>query len=183
MESTGTAQARVLTVGANDNSRREASAPQPSIPASVRNGSHWFFWIVAAISMNSMFTIMGSHIHRFTGFGITAMIDTLAHQSGISTAMHVIVNGWLAGVLSSPRRLRRRGAKVGLCCGYGGVCHRRGAGGCGWRLPECGLPRRYVVFDLSWICHIGPSVKLRTVRFRVVGPCRLDLAWQGPVFA
>ena len=87
----GAAPARVNSDHGGFESKAEVSVR-------VRQGAHWFFWIVAAVSLNSVFTIMGSHIHRFTGFGVTAMIDDrLAQPSGISTAMQLIVSGWLAG--------------------------------------------------------------------------------------
>jgi hypothetical protein len=96
MESTGTAPARVLTVGANENSRREGSAPQPAIPASVAAGAQWFFWIVGLTGMDSVLTGLGSHVHRFTGLGITALVSRLAAHSGSDAALHLIVNGWMA---------------------------------------------------------------------------------------
>jgi hypothetical protein len=55
----------------------------------MSEGAQWFFWIVASASINSVFAIMGSHIHRFTGFGVTAMIGSLAQR--------LIVSGWMAG--------------------------------------------------------------------------------------
>ena len=96
MESTGTAPARVLTVAANNNSRREVSAPPPAIPASVRAGAQWFFWIVSLIGMDSVLTGFGSHLHRFTGLGITDLLSGLANHSGSDAALHLVVNGWMA---------------------------------------------------------------------------------------
>jgi hypothetical protein len=55
----------------------------------VREGAQFFFWIVALAGINSVFAITGSHIHHFTGFGVTAMIGSLVQQ--------LIVNGWMAG--------------------------------------------------------------------------------------
>lgn len=96
MESTGIAPARVLTAGANENSRREGSAPQPAIPASVRAGAQWFFCIVGLTSLDSVLTIMGSHLHFFTGLGITALVEGLAKHSGSHAGLYLIVNSWMA---------------------------------------------------------------------------------------
>ncbi len=94
MKSTGTAEARVFTVGAKDNFQRRVCAPQPAIPASVRAGARWFFWIVGLTVVDSILTAMGSHLHRFTGLGITALIDEFANHSGRGE-LQIIVDGWV----------------------------------------------------------------------------------------
>jgi hypothetical protein len=70
--------------------------PKPEVPARARQGAHYFFWITALVSLNVVFTILGSHIHRFTGLGVTAMMDRFALPSG----MQLMVSLWLgAGFL------------------------------------------------------------------------------------
>jgi hypothetical protein len=95
MSSTGTAPARISTAPASVDSDHGLE-PKPAVPARVREGAHWFFWIVALVTMNSVFIIFGSHIHRFTGLGVTAMMDKLVQPSGSGKATHVIVSGWMS---------------------------------------------------------------------------------------
>jgi len=97
MPSTGIAPARELTAPAIVNPDLDITAPKPEVSASVREGAHWFFWIVALIGLDSVFTIMGSHLHRFTGLGITAIGDAFAKDSAGARPIHVIANGWVAG--------------------------------------------------------------------------------------
>ena len=54
MASTGTAPARCSTVAASVNSDREGGAPKAEVSARVRQGAHWFFWIVALAALNSL---------------------------------------------------------------------------------------------------------------------------------
>lgn len=98
MPTTGSAPAPVCTGTTGIDSDRENTAPQAKVSDRVREGANWFFWIAALATMTSVVTMVGSHIHRFTGFGVTALVDTLA-QSGSSRAMDVIFDAWLAGGL------------------------------------------------------------------------------------
>jgi hypothetical protein len=86
-----------LTGAASIKSDHENSEMKPVGPARAREGAQWFFWIVGLATLDSVFTILGSHLHHFTGLGVTAMLDGLVHHSGGSGAMRVIVNGWVAG--------------------------------------------------------------------------------------
>jgi hypothetical protein len=95
MSSTGTASARESTTAAVANSDHDKLSAKRTVPARVRDGAHWFFWIVGLGTMNSLFVILGSHIHRFTGFGVTAVIDHFG-RAGSSGAIAVISTGWLA---------------------------------------------------------------------------------------
>lgn len=97
MPATGTAPTRLPTAAPSVTADHASFEPKPLASARAREAAHCFFWIVALATLNSLFTIRGSHIHRFTGFGVTAMTDTLAHSSGSRSAAHVIVNCWLAG--------------------------------------------------------------------------------------
>src|SRR5271163_797661 len=90
MAGTATAAARVIANPASI-SEHENAAHTPEVPARVREGAAWFFWIVGLATMNSLFIIAGSHIHRFTGFGVSAIAG-----SGV---MQVIVSGWFAAGL------------------------------------------------------------------------------------
>lgn len=78
MPSTGTASARASTAPAGVKLDHISVEPKAAVSAGVREGAQWFFWIVALAGINSVFTIMGSHLHHFTGFGITAMIGSLS---------------------------------------------------------------------------------------------------------
>jgi hypothetical protein len=97
MPSTGTAPARVSPAPAGVNADHDRVVPKPEVPARVREGAYWFFWIVGLVVWNSLSTIMGSHLHHFTGLGVTGVIEKLARPSGIGGAMQVIVTGWVAG--------------------------------------------------------------------------------------
>jgi hypothetical protein len=96
MSSTGTAPARAIRGPASVNSDHRGFEPKPVVPARVREGAHWFFWIVALATMNSVFIIFGSHIHRVTGLGVGAVMDKFAQPSGSGKAMQVIVSGWMS---------------------------------------------------------------------------------------
>lgn len=90
MPSTGTAMAQTAMGPARTETHctsETALAPQ------VRQSAHWFFWVVAATVMDSLFVIVGSTLHRFTGFGVTALVD---RSSGGSHVLHVLANGWAA---------------------------------------------------------------------------------------
>jgi hypothetical protein len=89
MPTTGTVPARISAARASINPDHVNIEPKLAVPARVREGAQFFFWIVALAGINSVFAITGSHIHHFTGFGVTAMIGSLVQQ--------LIVNGWMAG--------------------------------------------------------------------------------------
>jgi hypothetical protein len=96
MAGTGTAPALANDLAGIDS---DDGSVVPGVPARVREGARWFFWIVGLATMNSLFTIMGSHIHRFTGFGVTAMLGRFFQTSASSGVMQVIVSGWFAAGL------------------------------------------------------------------------------------
>jgi hypothetical protein len=95
MPSTGTAAARVSTAGASIYSAHGSVAAKPEVPARVREGARWFFWIVGLIFADSVLVTLGSGLHRFTGLGMTTLMDGLG-KAGSSATLHVIVNGWVA---------------------------------------------------------------------------------------
>jgi len=98
MPGTGTAPA-FTTEAASIDSDHESVTPKAGVPARVREGARWFFWIVGLATMNSLFTIMGSHVQRFTGFGVAAMMGRFFQPSASSGVMQVIVSGWFAAGL------------------------------------------------------------------------------------
>jgi len=95
MPSTGTAAARVSTERASTHPAHSGVDPKPEGQARVRAGARWFFWIVALIFADSVLVTFGSNVHRFTGLGLTALVDGLGKADGTAT-LHVIVNGWVA---------------------------------------------------------------------------------------
>jgi hypothetical protein len=95
MPSTGTAAARVSTAGASIYSAHGSVAAKPEVPARVREGARWFFWIVGLIFADSVLVTLGSGLHRFTGLGMTTLMDGLG-KAGSSATLLVIVNGWVA---------------------------------------------------------------------------------------
>jgi hypothetical protein len=68
------------------------AVPETTVALHVREAAHWFFWVVAVIAMDSLFMILGSQIQRFTGLGITALVDRF---TGVSSVAHVMANLWL----------------------------------------------------------------------------------------
>lgn len=59
----------------------------------VGEAAQWFFWVVAVTALDSVFVILRSQVHRFTGLGVTALVDTF---TGVNPIAHVMANGWLA---------------------------------------------------------------------------------------
>src|SRR5271163_4307186 len=95
MPSTGTGMAPAASAPATI-AIPQPIAPKPIVDPQVRHATQWFFWVVAAAVLDSLFVILGSHIHRFTGLGATALVDKL---SGARLVPHVMVNGWVGTVL------------------------------------------------------------------------------------
>lgn len=62
----------------------------------MRRGAQCFFWIAALVSLNAVFTFLGSEVHLSTGLGVTAMLGRLAQPFG-SSLVQVIVSFCLAG--------------------------------------------------------------------------------------
>jgi hypothetical protein len=72
---------------------QQPTVPEKTVAPQVREAAQWFFWTVAATAMDSLLVILGSHIHRFTGLGLTSLLDRF---SGANPFPHVMANGWLA---------------------------------------------------------------------------------------
>jgi len=117
MPTTGTAPARVFTGAESANSVYTRTAPKPEVPVRVREGANWFFCIVGLVALDSVFTIFGSHLFRFAGLGITAIVDGLASRSQSTAVMHVIVNGWVAGALLFTGYFAIEGQKAAFAVG------------------------------------------------------------------
>jgi len=96
MTSTGTAAARAAAAPARVDDSKPKNAPEVTVPARAREAAEWFFWVVAVTAMDSLLVILGSRIPRFTGFGLTALVDQF---TGSSPALHVMANGWLGAFL------------------------------------------------------------------------------------
>lgn len=115
MPSTGTAPGLNKEL-VNGNSGQGSFAPKPEMSISVRQGAHCFYWIVALISVNLVFEILGSHVQRFTGLGVTAILDGTAQPSEIS-AMQVIVSFWVAAGFLLIGYLASEGKRVAFAAG------------------------------------------------------------------
>jgi hypothetical protein len=95
MPSTGTAPG-VSKAPASINSNQKSPELKSAVSLRVLQGAHCFYGIVALIIWNSLFTILGSHVHHFTELGVTAFLGGLAAPSGMGSAVQVIASGWLA---------------------------------------------------------------------------------------
>jgi hypothetical protein len=95
MSSSGTGIARAAASPARIETQQPA-VPETKVAPRVREAAHWFFWVVAVSAMDSLFVILGSQIHRFTNFGVAALLDSFA---GVSPIAHVMANGWLGTLL------------------------------------------------------------------------------------
>ncbi len=95
MPSTGTAPG-VSKTPASVNSNQRSFASTPEVLPRVLQGAHCFYWIVGLVVWNSLFTILGSHLHRFTELGVAIIAGSLTQASGIGNVVQVIVGGWAA---------------------------------------------------------------------------------------
>jgi hypothetical protein len=89
MPSTGTGMAPAAAP-------KTIESPQPNIletavAPQVREAAQWFFWVVAATIVDSLFLILGSHVHRFTGLGMADLVDGFSDGRIMP---HVIINCW-----------------------------------------------------------------------------------------
>jgi hypothetical protein len=96
MPSAGTSPARVAPALSPIESLQPGVQGEITVAPRVRESAHWFFWTVAVSAMDSIFVILGSQIHRFTGYGVSAMADRL---SGSSPFLHVMANGWMGAII------------------------------------------------------------------------------------
>jgi hypothetical protein len=92
MSSSGTGIARAAASPTRIETQQPA-VPEKTVAPHVREAAQWFFWVVAVTAMDSVFVILGSQIHRFTGLGVTALVDRF---TAVNPVAHVIANGWLA---------------------------------------------------------------------------------------
>jgi hypothetical protein len=89
MSSSGTGIARAA---ASPLRIQQPGVPEEIVPPPVREAARWFFWIVALTVMDSLFAVLGSQIHRFTGLGATDLVDRF---TGVRSIAHVMANTWL----------------------------------------------------------------------------------------
>ena len=68
---------------------QQPAVPETPVPEQVRQAAHWFFWIVAVTAMDSVLVLLGGHIHRFTGLGVTAVVNSF---TGANPIGHVVAN-------------------------------------------------------------------------------------------
>jgi hypothetical protein len=115
MPSTGTARG-LAKAPASVNFQQGSHKPKPEVPVSVRQGAYCFNWIVALVSVNSVFEVLGSNVRHFTGLGAIAMIGRLAQSSGISV-MQVIVSFWVAAGFLLIGYLASEGRKLAFAAG------------------------------------------------------------------
>ena len=177
MPITGTAPARVFTDAESVNSVYTRTAPKPEVPARVREGANWFFCIVGLVALDSVFTIFGSHLFRFAGLGITAIVDGLASRSQSTAVMHVIVNGWVAGALLFTGYFAKEGQKAAFAVGMAAYAVERCVAGRRPRLRECGIPRFDVSCNFPRIYGVWP-IGIATRELHIRSPRRLRIRIQ-----
>lgn len=98
MPSTGTAPG-LAKAATHINPDRGILKPKPALSVDVLQGARCFFWIAGLVCVNSVFEVLGSQIHRFTGFGVAEVVGVvgeLNQLSGISV-VQAIVSFWVAG--------------------------------------------------------------------------------------
>ena len=115
MSSSGIGVARAAE-GPSRIQTQQPSVPETSVTPQVREAAHWFFWVVAVTAMDSVFVLLGGHIHRFTGLGVTAVVDIF---SGANPVGHLISNGWLATLLMFLGFTALEGRKSAFAIGLG----------------------------------------------------------------
>jgi len=99
MPSTGIAPG-VSKTPASIHSNQKNLEAKPQASVRVFEGAHCFYWIAGLVIWDSLFTILGSHVHHFSELGAAGIIGS-AQASATSGAVHVIVSCWLAaGFLS-----------------------------------------------------------------------------------
>jgi hypothetical protein len=96
MPSAGTSPARVAPAPSPIAAPPAGAQAEITVVPRVREAAHWFFWTVGVSAVDSLFVILGSQIHRFTGYGVSALADRL---SGSSPILHVMVNGWMGAIV------------------------------------------------------------------------------------
>lgn len=114
MPSAGTAPG-LSKAAVNVTSHQGSHKLKPEVAVSARQGAHCFFWIVGLVALNSVFEILGSHVHRFTGLGLSEVV-ALAQPSGISVTQ-VIVTFWVACGLLLIGHLAAEGRKLAFAAG------------------------------------------------------------------
>jgi hypothetical protein len=115
MPTTGTAPA-LTKAPVSVNARQGSENPQLGISISVRQGARCFFWIGGLVILNSVFEILGSKVHRFTGLGVAEIMGGLTQFSEISI-LQAIVSFWLAGGLLLIGHLAAGGRKQAFAVG------------------------------------------------------------------
>jgi hypothetical protein len=96
MPSAGTSPARVAPAPSHSEAPQPGAQGDVTLAPRVREAAHWFFWTVAVSALDTLFVILGSQVHRFTGYGVSALADRL---SGSSPFLHVLANGWTGAII------------------------------------------------------------------------------------
>ena len=143
---------------ASVNSNQRSFASTPEVLPRVLQGAHCFYWIVGLVVWNSLFTILGSHLHRFTELGVAIIAGSLTQASGIGNVVQVIVGGWAAAGFLVLGYYATEGQEWAFHVGNRSLCRGRRADGCRWRLYSLHFPRRCVVCFLPGICRTGKNV-------------------------
>jgi hypothetical protein len=95
---------------------QQPAVPETPVAPQVREAAHWFFWVVAVTVMDSLLVLLGGQIHRFTGLGATAVVDSF---TGANPVGHLITNGWLATFLMFLGFSALEGRKSAFAIGLG----------------------------------------------------------------
>jgi hypothetical protein len=59
-----------------------AARISPSVPAQMKSGASWFYWIAALSLINSVMSLSGSSFGFALGLGITQIFDAIASNAG-----------------------------------------------------------------------------------------------------
>ena len=71
--------------------------PDPELPARIKRGANWFYWIAGLSVINSVAFAAGANFHFLAGLGITevadAVVDVFVNQGGPS-ALRILAIGF-----------------------------------------------------------------------------------------
>ena len=63
------------TIGAEYNN--VPTGPDPELPARIKRGANWFYWIAGLSVINSVAFAAGAHFHFLAGLGVTEVADAI----------------------------------------------------------------------------------------------------------
>lgn len=69
------------------------TAPDPELPARIKRGANWFYWIAGLSLINSIAFVAGANFHFLAGLGLTEIADAVIEasiQQGGPAALKVV---------------------------------------------------------------------------------------------